>query len=63
MTPQAVMHRGCKVKLEVQGQRGGKILDVAGQGGQFSWTPYVYRPLEKISFFCRLSEAATGGVL
>ena len=36
-------------KLDVQGQEGGQILDVVGWGVwkiiQFSWTPYVYRPL------------------
>ena len=42
---------GNRLKLDVQGQEGGKILDVDGQGGwgvliirQFSWTSYVYRP-------------------
>ena len=40
-----------RLNLDVQGQAGGKILDVDGQGGwgflkirQFSWTSYVYRP-------------------
>ena len=48
---------GC-LKLNVQVQGGGKILDVDGQGlagveggflkvRQFSWTSYVYRPLTK----------------
>ena len=39
------------VKLDVQVQGGGRILDINGQGGlgvlktgQFSWTPYVYHP-------------------
>ena len=43
--------RGC-LKLVVQGQGGGKILDADGHGGwgflkirQFRWTSYVYRPL------------------
>ena len=49
---------GIRLKLDVQGQGSGKILDVDGQGGrirnirnrgkrkirQFSWTSYVYRP-------------------
>ena len=41
---------GC-LKLDVQGQGGGRFSDVGGQGGwgvlkigQFSWTLYVYRP-------------------
>ena len=40
------------LKLDVQGQRGGRILDVDGQGGwgvlkigQVSLTPYGYHPL------------------
>ena len=37
------------LKLDVQGQEGGQILDVAGWGVwkiiQFSWTSYVCRPL------------------
>ena len=39
------------LKLDVQGQEGGRILDVDGQGGwgvlkivQFWWTLYVYYP-------------------
>ena len=39
------------LKLDVQGQEGGRILDVDGQGGwsvlkivQFWWTLYVYHP-------------------
>ena len=43
-------------KLEVQGQGGGRILDVYGQGGwgnvkieQFSWTSYVYHPLTEVA--------------
>ena len=43
---------GC-LKLCVQGQGDGRILDIAGQGrwgiwkiGQFSWTSHVYRPWE-----------------
>ena len=44
---------GIRLKLDVQGQRGGggRILDVDGQGGwevlkngQFSWTSRVYHP-------------------
>ena len=42
------------LKLDVQGQRGKKNLDVDGQGGwgvlkigQFWWTSYVYHPLTK----------------
>ena len=41
--------KGVRLKLDVQGQEGGRILDVDGQGrlgvlkiGQFSWTSYVY---------------------
>ena len=39
-----------RLKLNVQDQGGGRILDVPGQGGvlkigQFSWTSYVYCPL------------------
>ena len=40
--------------LDVQGQRGGRVSDVDGQGGgggvgvlkneKFSWTSYVYHP-------------------
>ena len=46
--------RGFRLKLDVQGQGVGRILDVAGQGGwrrgvlkigQFSCTSYVYHPL------------------
>ena len=40
------------LKLDVQGQGGGRILDVDRQGmcgvlkiGQFSWMSYVYHPL------------------
>ena len=40
-----------RLKFDVQGQGGWKMLDVAGQGRwvvlkicQFLWTPYVYRP-------------------
>ena len=43
------------LKLDVQGQGGGRFSDVGGQGGwgvlkigQFSWTSYVYRPLYDI---------------
>ena len=45
------------MKLDVQGQGGGIILHVAGQGGrevlkiglgQFLWTSYVYRPLPNL---------------
>ena len=44
---------GVHLKLDVQGQGSGKILDLDGQGEekttrQFSWTSYVYRP---IAFF------------
>ena len=49
---QDVQIKQVRLKLNVQGQEGGKILDVAGQGGwwvlkigQFLWTSYVYRPL------------------
>ena len=42
---------GVHMKLDFQGQGGGRILDVDGQGGwvvlkigQFSWTSYVYHP-------------------
>ena len=42
---------GVRLKLDVQGQGDGRILDVAGQGGwgvlkigQFWWTSYVYCP-------------------
>ena len=49
---------GVRLKLDVQSQGSGRILDVAGQGrgggggggggilkiAQFSWTSYVYRP-------------------
>ena len=40
---------------DVQGQGGGKMLDVDGQGDgvldfrQLSWTPYVYRPLPPLN--------------
>ena len=46
---------GIRVKLDVQGQRGRKILDTDGpqmveRGGreirQFSWMSYVYQPLQ-----------------
>ena len=44
---------GICLKLDVQVQGGGRILDVAEQGGwgalktgQFSWTSYVYRLLQ-----------------
>ena len=44
--------RGVRLKLGVQGHGGGRIYDIARQGGwgvlkfgQFSWTSYVYRPL------------------
>ena len=40
---------GVHLKLDVQGQGGGRIFDVDGQGGwgvlkigQFSWTSYMY---------------------
>ena len=35
-----------ELKLDVQGQGGGKFFEVdeLGVEGQFSWTPYVYRP-------------------
>ena len=40
-----------RLKSDVQGQRGWKILDIPGQGGwvvfkvgPFSWTSYVYCP-------------------
>ena len=40
-----------RLKLDIQSQAGGKILDVDEQRGcevlkikQFSWTPYVHRP-------------------
>ena len=43
---------GVRLKLDVQGQEGGRILDVDGQGGwgvlktgKFSWMSYVYHPL------------------
>ena len=43
------------MKLDVQYQEGGRILDVNGQGrlgvlkiGQFSWTLYVYHLLESL---------------
>ena len=43
------------LKLDVQGQRGGIILDDDRQGvlkiGQFSRTPYVYHPLVKQLIF------------
>ena len=39
------------LKLDVQVQGGGSVLDLDGKGGwgvlkirQFSWTSYVYRP-------------------
>ena len=42
---------GLRLKLDAQGQGGGKILDVDGQRGwgvlkirQFSWKSCVYRP-------------------
>ena len=42
---------GSCLKLDVQGQGIGRILDVDGQGGwgvlktrQFSWTSYMYHP-------------------
>ena len=41
---------GVRLKLDVQGQGGGKVLDVDGQRGwevlkirQFLWTSYMYR--------------------
>ena len=41
-----------RLKLDIQGQGYGKMLDVDGQGGwgvlkirQFSWTSYVHHPL------------------
>ena len=44
---------GHSCKLDVQGQRGRKILDTDGQGvgggleiRQFSWMSYVYQPLQ-----------------
>ena len=44
-----------RLKLDVQGKRGGKILDVDRQGGwrvlkigQFSWRSYVYDPLSTL---------------
>ena len=43
------------LKLDVQGEGVGKILDVDGQGGggvlkirQFSWTSFVYRPYSNV---------------
>ena len=45
-----------RLKLDVQGQGGGKILDVNGQRvrvlkiRQFSWTSYVYRTFRVISY-------------
>ena len=50
---------GCYLKLDVQGQRGGKMLDVDGQGGvlkigQFSWTSYVYHSLD--AFKCYIGS-------
>ena len=45
------------MKVDVQGQGGGIILHVAGQGGrevlkiglgQFLWTSYVYHPLPNL---------------
>ena len=46
------LHIEIYIRLDVQGQGGGKILDVDGQGEwealkirQFSRTSYVYRPL------------------
>ena len=40
--------------MDVQGQGSGRNLDVDGQGelgflklGKFSWTPFVYHPLDK----------------
>ena len=45
---------GVRLKLDVQGQGGGRILDVDRQGGvgglengQFSWISYVYYPKRK----------------
>ena len=42
---------GVSLELDVQGQGGGRILDVDGQEdrfflkiGKFSWTSYVYHP-------------------
>ena len=47
---------GVRLKLEVQSQGNGKILDVDGHVGwgvlkirQFSWTSYVCRPLKKFA--------------
>ena len=47
-----------RLKLDVQGQGGGRILDVDGQEGwgvlkigQFLWTSYVYCPLSEIYIF------------
>ena len=31
-----VVHRGLRLKLDVQGQEGGKILDGDGEGGEGS---------------------------
>ena len=48
-------HMTSTLKLDVQGQEGGRILDADGQGrwgvlkiGKFSWTSYVYHPLTGI---------------
>ena len=42
-----------RLKLDAQGQGGGRMVDVDGQGrwevlkiGQFLWTSYVYHPLK-----------------
>ena len=47
----ALFIKGVHLKLDVQGQRCGRILNVGGQGGwgvlkigQFSWLSYVYHP-------------------
>ena len=45
---------GARLKLNVQGQGGGRILDADGQVGwgvlkieQLSWTSYMYHPLSR----------------
>ena len=45
------LESGVRLKLDIQSQGSGRILDVDGQGGlgvlkieQFSWTSYEYHP-------------------
>ena len=52
-----------RLKLDVRGQVDEIILEVAGQEGggflkigQFSWTWYVYRPLEQRNIFLWLEN-------